>query len=617
MLLSGALIVGCSDDDGAEEEPCESTADCDDGEVCGDEGVCVEEEGPTLVEDEDYWLSFFARATQDVVDDTFRVLRSDLSVDEEFDTGDVDCTRTRFCGFTDSGDHFVYASQIDGQSSPYYYEVVATPVSGDARELDGSPEVIAENVARPELTAHGVAYERDIDERSTLFALNIGEEEQQLTELHPTNSQSFDWEYDSQLEMLMVWQPVGLDSMDVYAGAVDFEAPADERFEDRLAAILDGTNRGQAGGLFQGGGPMAISPTGRYIAYATGGPNNYESCSDTGSTGECEGTARVCGEEEDDLRCVAVENTVHVVDMEFVDMINEPCTSHDDCGPLNRCDSGAEDLSGGVCAGERFVLGLPPLSQGGQTGCEWTRDDESFGFTHINGPLSFGGDGRIYVVGQRDCEPTAQDPATEVESNIARSSIVAIDLETRTHEEVFGNPDNLDYAPGGCGLLPDVECDDASDCPEAEGNYEYACAADLCRQVPTDPPVVSCSGDGDCPEHSSGCDDGACSDVYCIDDADCPASHGQDCVEGICERTQCVMTVNSAQTSPQGSEVLFTGTNPSTSSPGNAGRRMDIWRMTIADGQVERLGNLSQATDVSFFQTFSGVAPESDESDGE
>ena len=590
LLAGGAWLAGCSDDDGAEEEPCERTADCDDGEVCSDDGLCVEEEVPEIVEDEEYWLSYFARATQDVSEDAYR-LQGSLDGDaSDFDTGDVDCTQTRFCGFTKGGDYFVYATQNSEGIDPYYYDVVATPVSGDPPALIGESEVIVSDVAVPQITSEGVAYERNIDDRSTLFTKAIGGEEEFLHRLHAVDTPRHHWEFDADRERLMVWQPVGLDSMDMYSGRVDFEAPEEDRFENHLVTILDGTNRGQAGGLFQGGGPMAISPTGRYIAFVTGGPNDYEACSETGSSDECEGTARVCGE-ADEPRCVAVENTVHVVDMEYADDINEPCTSHDDCGPFNRCDSAHDDFSGGVCAGERFVLGVPPLSQGGKTGCEWTREDGSFGFTHINGPVSFSADNRIYVVGQRQCDSDPQDPETEVESNIDRSSIVAIDLETKTHEEVFGNTENADYAPGGCGLLPDVPCEEVGDCPEVEGNYDYACVDDICRQVPSD----------------------AQGDEYCVDESDCPFSFAQSCEDGVCVRNECVMVVDSAQTSPQGSDVLFTGTNPETASPGNAGRRLDMWRMSLVDGVVERLGNLESTTNVEFFQTFAEMEDEDEE----
>lgn len=445
------------DEDGACVEAaglaCESAFDCpgDGTYVCGDGGECVED----VVTDEAYDISFSAEHDRDEETEIVQSTRDgEIS---EVDTGDIDCHEARACQLTSDGDHLI-AIVENGDN----HDAIVAPVSGDPPAVEGAGEVFAEEIQSPRLRGDGVAFERTEDGRQTARFQRHDGDEQEVASLHDPDAQlEHSWDVDPVSGRTMQFVPPDLNSLDVRVGTVGEAIPSDEEL-----TRLDGSSAGDGlGSFFLTNIPATASEDGRFVAFTVSGLNDYQNCE---THDDCTGTSHKCGENG---RCFAIEETVYVADMDYADNLGQECLSHDECGPVHRCDSGAEDFDGGQCQVQRIVVGLPdtprqPRGVDGQeskTGCEATRDDGTFGFTDVQDPLAFGPDDRVYFVGYRGCTRSPADDDDDVEANIPRTSIVAADPFTGEHEELFGNFDGDDYDARGCSQQGDL-AEDMSEC---------------------------------------------------------------------------------------------------------------------------------------------------------
>lgn len=432
---------------------CEESDDCADGFIC-DDGECVPDplgpygDPPEEAQSEDYRVSYVADWV--VGDDATTELHYVPGVGEErvmVDTGDIDCHEMHRCAISEDETHFIAVESVaDG------YDIYSAPIEGDPPAVQGSASRIAESVARPWIRGDGVAYERPSGGFRTGFYMTYDGTEKEVATLEALDAEpkNRSWDYHPASNVTVQFDPIGLESLDIRAENLDDGTMAN--------AFLDGTNRpGEAGSLYLGTTRAGFSDDGRFIAYITNGPNDHEQCS---TDSDCSQPGHACGSED---RCVAIEPTVHVIDMEYADTLGQPCTDHDGCGPVNRCDSATENFDQGVCEPQRIVVGLPDQSDAGHDGgCEVTRDDGSFRFTQANAPLTFGPDQRVYFVGKRDCVSSAANPDTQVEANIPRTSIVAGDLTTGEYEEIWGNFDGDDYHAVNCGSAGQLAEDDCN-----------------------------------------------------------------------------------------------------------------------------------------------------------
>lgn len=431
----------CVDDEG--EVACESDADCGDGRFCDDEVCEIDPFGPfappTPVEDENYSVTYYGSSSQ--AEGQLRFVGVGEESGVEIDTGSVDCDSAHRCAVSQDGTHLLVVDSTGGGE----FDILAAPLDGEPPAVSGDATTIANGVEGPRFRGDGVTYRRiENGNQYVAYFQRYDDSPEQLVTLHSEGESLLPhaFDYDPNTERVMHYEPASLDSLHIRVGGPD-------RSVEESLAFLDGSNRrGDAGSLYIGSVPTGVSPDGRFVAFVTTGPNNYENC---GTDDDCTGTSHVCGTKEN--RCVAVEPTVNVIDMHYAELIGGPCTSHEDCGPVNRCDSGSETFDQGTCEPQRIVVGLPKLSQGSpsKTGCEATRDDGSFSFTDIEAPLTFGPDNRVYFVGQRDCIRTPADPDDDSEADIPRTSIVAGDLATGEYEEIWGNIDGDDFNIGDCG----------------------------------------------------------------------------------------------------------------------------------------------------------------------
>ena len=433
----------CMEDEG--ETTCESHQDCSAGRLCVDEVCVIDPYGPFVepveIVDEEYQISVYAVPRVEQVDAEVRVFESSTGDSVLVDTGDINCAAASQCKVTSDLSHLlIIASSDNGQ------DVLAAPLSGDPLAVSGPASVFAESTHLPRFRGDGVLFQRDNGAEYEGYFQHFEGQEKRIGILHPSSGPGIQRSFDADpvSGRAVLFRPPDLERLEVYVGTIE-----DGVEMTSPVVTLDPTANypRDAGSLYIGSTPASFSEDGRILAFATTGPNNHNNCQDDS---DCTQTGHVCG---DTNRCVAVEPTVNVVDLEFADNIGTPCVSHEACGPIHRCDSGSPDFDGGTCQPQRIVVGLPITPQQGSPrlgGCEATRNSGEFSFTNIDGPLTFGADGRIYFVGRRNCTRSAADPDDDVESNIPRTSIVAGHLGTGEMEEVFGNREGKDFSAIEC-----------------------------------------------------------------------------------------------------------------------------------------------------------------------
>ena len=430
----------CVEDSG--ETACTEHEECSDGRICYMETCVIDPFGPFFeqsTEEGDYHISFMATSSSH--DDEVRLIPAGASESSVVDTGSIDCDAAHRCGVSADGTHLLVVEQGAGANS---FDIYSAELAEDSLSVVGEKTLLASDAISTRFRGDGVIFRRDDGGSFVGYYVDHQGQERQLLGLHSVGASLPEaWDYHPATDRLLHFVPIGLESLDIHVGGQD-------RHIGEELVFLDGANRrGDGGSLFIGSVPSGVSQDGRFVAFSTTGPNNYENCQ---SDDQCSGTGRVCGSDLD--RCVAVEATVHIVDMAYADNIRSPCTSHEACGPVHRCDSGAADFDGGTCQPQRIVVGVPNSPGQGSpvvSGCEATREDGSMSYTNIDAPLTFGADNRVYFVGRRDCVRSAADASTNVESNIPKTSILAGDLQTGEIEEIWGNPDSGDFAIADCG----------------------------------------------------------------------------------------------------------------------------------------------------------------------
>ncbi len=435
----------CMDGLCVEEEDfvCETTADCPGGDVCSD-GECVED----VIEDEHYNVTFTSEHQVDG-DVELYLTNSDGEPNEPFDTGDIDCDAADQCVVTANESYLIVIEGDDGNQT-----ASAAPLAGDPPEVDGDAQTFATEMDNPSVRGNGVTFKRPEDGDYRAYYQPIDGAEKQVATLHDTagNQHRHRWNVFPEHNVAVQFQPPGLRDLDIRIGDMD----AGLGVEDQIYQISGGAAHGEGLGSYMiRNVPSAISDDGRLVAFYVPTANQYEDCS---SDDECSGPGAQCGQSN---RCWALEPTVHVVDRDHVDQLGEGCSSHEECGPVNRCDSGSEDFEDGLCAPQRISMGLADV---GLDACEETRSaGETEMFTDLSPPLNFAPDGTVYFVAERDCVRDDGDAQTEVEANIPRSVIVSGDPYTGEFTEVHGNLGGDDYNAADCGGFAE-RFDDSVEC---------------------------------------------------------------------------------------------------------------------------------------------------------
>lgn len=454
FLASGAL-AGCSSDSGEDDpQACETKEECPEGFSCSDEGICVdsallnEEEGPPPIEEEEYQVSFMSvrpgigaelppEAKVQLVSVPEGTVQDLLTEEVELE---FQCATARTCSVTPDQKFFV---AIREGEEPGEYDIYSAAFDADTAEVVGTPEKILSKVINPRLRGNGVIFDRVEQETYVAYYREFGstEDVQVATLAHISSSPTQFWDADPVSGRAIVFVPT-LDAIDIRIGTISGGVTTNNHI------INFGRNNfpGDAGSFYVSQHPVGFSPDGRFVAIKMEGPNAHGACQ---LNSDCQGTSQICGTEN---RCVALETTLHIIDMDHFLTLEDPCNSHEMCGPVHRCDSPAANLEDGRCMPQRAVIGVPHFPAQGDpvmAGCVATREDGSYSYTDLNGPFTYGPDGRFYAVGRRDCIK-GRSTGDDTEANIARSSILAIDPETAEVEEIFGNIAGDDFDDARC-----------------------------------------------------------------------------------------------------------------------------------------------------------------------
>lgn len=205
--------------------------------------------------------------------------------------------------------------------------------------------------------------------------------------------------------------------------------------------VIDASNYQEVSGAYFSSTPAAFSPDGKYMALMTRAPNNYDICT---VDADCKGVGQHCGPSAAACAagtcfCTAIENTIHFFDLANLDKLGQNCSNDAGCGGTHECYiPSTSALDKAACIPRRVVLGLPPTPaqprNNPKSGCENTAGDALRPYTSLAAPMSFGADGSLYVVGQRQCAGLSG------ELNIPDSDILRLKPNSSKFEVVYGNP---------------------------------------------------------------------------------------------------------------------------------------------------------------------------------
>jgi hypothetical protein len=443
------MAAGCSGD--SRNNTCQSSADCGNNRVCFD-GRCINpadapdagfgdvDEG-SLIEPEDYLVSYYLHASIPAVRNEVR-LYSTVSGDlGKLNPESMNCGSPNDCMVTASLDYLIHvrpSAQGEGTLDAYAHAIA------EDYTVSESGTVLAEGVREVRLFGDMLTYTRMRGEVSTAYYKPAsGGTERAISEVGSIQSSSGAFHLEPEHNLAIVYR-YDLQNLRVHVGPMG-QPVGDPVFGYNTA------NYQQSGGTHFGGHVQtAVSRDGRLLAYLLDAPNDYGPCevADTYNSPQCTGVAQKCGTLN---LCTAREVTLHFIDLENRANLGEDCTSASACGEIHECyRPNGTTFDGAFCQPKRVPVGVPSgLTQGGKTGCEWTRGRDSFEYTTIRGPLEFGPDDQLYTVASRQCVFMQGDPSTHVETNIEKTNIIRVNPRTGTLEEVWGNPGE-DFNDGKC-----------------------------------------------------------------------------------------------------------------------------------------------------------------------
>ena len=410
LLVSLMFVFGCPKEDevlGGEGDSCTLDTDCLAGLACRN-SVCIARPGGDMggddndadpnvvttnnnndpIEPEDYVVSYTLRDRNSV--DTLWL----------FDTATGEHTRVTPDGeacqlgcWVSEDLQFYLVARANGAS----FDVLAAPLTA-AYAVDGTPMPIATEVRRIEVIGNAITYVReDAGESKAYFQPLDGSGEFLLGTIGAVNATEGDWHIDRATNRGVLYTAT-LQTMDVKIGELGTEL-------NELTYTIDSSNYQETSGSYFGGSiPTAFSPDGGVMALVTQkAPNDYNLCE---NASECTGVGQRCGRFG---RCSAIEVAVHFFDLNRIDgedgHLGTACSADETCGPIHTCDIPAETaVDQAVCIPRRVVLGLPGQQmQNGQTGCALTSGNDDLFFTDVRPPISFGGDGALYLTAARAC----------------------------------------------------------------------------------------------------------------------------------------------------------------------------------------------------------------------
>lgn len=462
LLAATLLVAACSDDKNespkkSEGESCvvdsecatgllcrndicvaQTNTDCDSGD-CGDAGGDASSNNPnnSVVVDEDYYISYLL---QNSIDNTVNLRLLDTATGETVTVNPdgVDCLRG--CWLNESLTKFY--SLATNVESPGTFDILATGLD-DAKKSTGASTTVATAVRAVELIGDGILYVKASGENNIAYYLDSTGTEIEVGVIGGAQTTEGDALVSPENDTTVVYN-AQLQTLDISVGTLGTPISA----ADKIYTIDSQNYQEVSGSYFGGNVPSAVSRDGKYLAVlTTKAPLDTNACTDAS---QCTGVGERCGRFG---RCSSIQLAVHFIELAKADNLGQPCSGNDACGPVHICDIPSDtQLDKAVCAPRRVALGLPGQQQQGnppQSGCDLTAGRDDLYFTDVRGPLSFGPDGGLYVVGARDCN----------ELNMPDSGILRLSPTSDEYAVVFGKQ-GLDFDDGKCYNAAEQKPDD-------------------------------------------------------------------------------------------------------------------------------------------------------------
>lgn len=439
------FAFACSDDAPQKAkvgEACNIDPDCQDGLLCRG-SICVEPaqtnndvgtnndvDVPDMevpIENEEFYISYLI---QDLLDNTrsLRVLDTQTGTKTRVSPDGYNCFNG--CWVTDDLTRF-YALNTNADK-PGTFDVVEFPVMN--LKATGEGNVIITAVRGVRVVGNTLTYIREENEINSAYYWDGAE--RPVGPLGGAQATQGDWQISSDAELAVTYRAT-LQTMDVLVG----ELGAIIDTPDKIYTINAENYQEVAGSYFGGNVPTAISKDGKRLAMITASaPLDTNACTDAS---QCTGPGERCGRFG---RCASIKVAVHMFDLENSDNLGKPCSGNAACGPIHVCDIPSDtQLDLAVCIPRPVVLGLPGQQTQGnpaRPGCELTQGNDDLFYTGARSPISFGPDGNVYVVADRDCN----------DFNIPAAGVLRISPTTGQIDMVYGNKTenydvNLCYDP--------------------------------------------------------------------------------------------------------------------------------------------------------------------------
>lgn len=444
-LSVACLSAGCSDEEvkAKEGQACAVDADCETSLVCRSQ-VCTKVQTSnnsnntdpdmsadmtdmqTPIEPERYMISFVRISDfGEEKDKKFLfVLDNQDNVAQKVSEDPLICELS--CWPSRDLKSLVYLRQSTNQ--PGTFDVYVASLDS-AYKLQGNGTVAIEGAERVDVVGNSIAFTRDENGVKKGYELKIGSTTEKLVgDLGAATATPGSIAINDVAQRAVLYKPT-LQLLEISIGSLGSTISGDPTY------VLDASNYQDVGGSYFSSTPSAFSPDGKYMALLTRAPNNYNSCD---SDVDCLGVGQHCGVKK---FCTAIENTVHIFDLANLDKLGQNCDSDAKCGGVHQCYIPSNSaLDQASCMPRRVVMGLPLTpaqprnSPNGKGGCENTAGNAKLPYTALTAPMSFGADGSLYLVGQRECA------GKNGELNIADTDIIKLKPTSSEFEVVYGNP---------------------------------------------------------------------------------------------------------------------------------------------------------------------------------
>lgn len=410
-------------------DACTIDADCGERLICRND-VCVERptDPPDMgemdmpetnniippVEEEDYFISL---RFNDEIEQKIDLFLLDSRTGEKRLVNLFDANCVQGCWVNRSLTHLFYLLSNPDEAGTF--NVMSSPLNENyVAETEGT--VLVSAVRRVRVEGDALTYIRRDGNQNIAYVRPVDGPEIQLGSIGTATGTEGHVHVDADSGLAALFTAT-LQTLDVTIGPYDQPLGTSSYRVDSRNYLAD------SGSYFGGAVATAFSADGGLMAFVTErAPLDTNACE---TVADCTGVGQRCGQFN---RCAFIQVAVHIIDVNNLDNLGEPCQTDAACGDVHTCDIPSElQVDRAECVPRRVTLGLPgQQTLPGGTGCDLSAGDSELYYTDARGPLSFDRFGNLYLTAGRDCR----------DFNLEVTNILRISPTTGTVEPVYGNP---------------------------------------------------------------------------------------------------------------------------------------------------------------------------------